>query len=158
MSGLYTLKDAAEVASLLLRSDIAQEVWVFGSIAREGYGNDIDLIVGVDDESFKFYLETLKHDYGLIYDQPGSSRVRLDAAMETLVLPRGTYTVDAFRRVDIFLFPMDWKHRIDEVQDSFDHKDDEFTENLAADARIYHGEVGHFSAPTTGLVWSSSST
>ena len=137
----WRLSDANACAEVLLDLPGALSCYLFGSIARDGDGHDIDLIVTVDEQSWKHFCELVLEEHaGWIdttpsdwYNEPAS--LRLELAHEVLRYP---YQLNALRRpIDIFLFPEDWLSRLDELQAALPHHDPLFMTKIAADALKY---------------------
>lgn len=51
---MVTLKDAKEVSAAIIKTLEPISVIVFGSVAKNGFGEDLDLLIVIDDKSGKF--------------------------------------------------------------------------------------------------------
>lgn len=144
-------------AQMLLTFEAVEEVSLFGSIARqERYPGDVDLIAAVPEYLYQMFIRELAGEYSLIrFTYTGEAEARAKAAhhvfFASLVAQgigiRAAYDRLHFLRigkVDIFLFPSNWKDRQEELQDIFGTEDPQFLANLARDARVYLPDEGQF--------------
>lgn len=117
-----------------------KNVEIFGSMAREGLGHDVDVILTVNDavwENFKNEVnKALK-----IAPRRGAA-IRYHVARE--LLGEGPYSdllYDLEYRmgvpIDVFVFPENWRERLDELQSAFPHEDPQFMRNIAKDAKNF---------------------
>ena len=110
-----TLETAKIVAEMLKGHNKVHHVDLFGSVSRTGKGNDLDLVLCVDPDTFMHFAENL-HKNLLVYDayNGNAKSERLQAACEALgdswqgYLNRVSPFVDT-RKLDIFLLPTDWR-------------------------------------------------
>ncbi|GEM_PF-2281236 len=86
------------------------DVIIFGSVARDLIGNDIDIVIIVDEVDFQKFVKTLGN--GFI----DSTDRRFDVA-EIAQFDEG-YATSFIRNksLDVWLLPTDWKGRIDEIR------------------------------------------
>jgi len=126
-----------------------KDVLVVGSVAREGYGNDLDVVVVVDDTVYNEFLATMachgsfgfdeKSDYDDYY--VGYRLERVHAAIEAITSTPTEYgwLLAAMERfgaeLDIHPMPHGWMNKVDTVQTHLPHKDPNFVRNIAGDAR-----------------------
>lgn len=133
------LKTAENVARILRRHPYVHDVLVFGSIARDGKGRDIDLAIVTEDALADDFVEMTEN--ALLYREGvyGAAALRLRTASWALGPKfRGTLR-EVYREVghcdlDVFVFPHDWRDRLDELQNAFPHEDPNFMANIARDA------------------------
>lgn len=139
---LVTEATAVEVADYFLVPGV-RSVELYGSVSRNGVGNDLDLIIVVHDEGMyqKFIAETK-----LFVEVEGSSRgafCRLMAARRTLprfdsschIIELNEIHSGITEILDVYLMPTNWRDRIDEIQGHLPHSDPHFVQNIANDAR-----------------------
>lgn len=91
-------------------SSHVRDVNIFGSIARDLIGNDIDLVIIVDEIVFRKFVTTLQDGY----INPGDRRFEVAE-----ILQFGEHYFRAFTdnaALDVWLFPTDWKSRNAEIQ------------------------------------------
>lgn len=143
----FTRKDAEAVATRLLSLRGVVRIEVCGSIARVGKGNDIDLVVVVNDESVyrNFVMETMHTIWHADAYHCGPS-YRKEAVKNTFgsdnyytkvtcgIFP--LIRLDAEECLDLFVMPQDWKERLDELQNDLPHDDPLFMRNIAKDAQV----------------------
>lgn len=147
---LATRELAEQVAEILYGEPKIKEVYLFGSVAREGSGHDLDLILIADEETAEtFQMALLSFMSPMLfvaafqstYGKGIFSRARLNIA--DLVLWDGggfpTAIVEAVSRalpaqLDLFIFPPNWRERLPQLQNAFPNKDPRFMENIARDA------------------------
>lgn len=138
---LITVTLAREVLTALKDTENVLQVYVFGSVARRGFGKDLDVIVVVD--SFKYIDYLLKlQKFGVLGQTDayaGFGAARRDAFFLCIAgLP------DRLRKalrefpadVDIHVMPRGWKRNIAAVQRHLPYKDPHFIENISDDARM----------------------
>jgi|GEM_PF-2178821 len=140
---LYTRRDAEEVAMKLSRHPLVAQVELFGSIARDGEGGDIDLILSVPEDIWNQFRNDMLTVIELEIEVPSfpgyfaSSSNRRNIAEWVLFYAAPDDLLDNWiprQGVDAFLFPKDWKNRIDELQRALPHRDPNFMSNVAQDA------------------------
>jgi len=132
-------KDALRIAEVFINTPGVSAVEVIGSVAREGRGNDLDLVLVVDGIAYATYVLSLNEkmmcgeDYYWDFRQE-----RHAAALRSLnfSLPlRGWLRLaTADVSLDLHLLPEGWKTRADEVQHHLRHNDPNFVSNIAKDA------------------------
>lgn len=109
----------------------------FGSTARgdDTVTSDLDVIVSVDEATFLRWMRsvTFKDEGCNFY---GSQKVdRLEAA--SVCLGTGHWLVEGWKGVlDIFLFPENWKERLNELQEYGRHTDPQFMHKIVKDAAL----------------------
>jgi hypothetical protein len=118
-------------------------VELIGSGAREGKGEDLDLVVLVNGFRYTSYVVALRkafvEDNYDFYAEFADER--LIAAMAVLELPPllrawlRMMTQDF--KLDIHLMPQNWQRHIQEVQQHLPHDDADFVSNIAKDARRF---------------------
>lgn len=139
-----TRQDALEVASVFMNASTILGVDLVGSVAREGEGNDLDMVLIVSAIRYASFVRAMSvHDTDDVsqngedeyYDYKGH---RLTAALEIVALSPvlNAWLECAIRafNVDLFLMPQGWRRHVDEVQKHLPHRDPEFVRNIAADA------------------------
>lgn len=122
------------------------EIEVFGSMAREGEGHDLDLILIVTEPNWRSF-ESMVNFLDLAVANGKNEDLRLVSgpgrrfrAME-YVLGSGLgealskLELDTGVPLDVYLFPSDWKSRLPELQRVFPHEDPKFMENIAKDVQ-----------------------
>jgi predicted nucleotidyltransferase len=133
------------------------DVYVFGSVARTGTGNDLDIIVTVSEYHFRLWAEDLTstlddiHEKRVVDTYMTAGDIRMLAADRLLGIPdeysdgyidfsdaKGIngYPLETYMFIDIFLFPEDWKQSVDELQSMLPNKDPNFMRNIAKEAII----------------------
>lgn len=142
---VVTLNDATNIASILLNAPSVIGVELIGSVAREGKGNDLDLVVLVNVFRYTSYVVALQR---LSIEDPyytdfymDFTTERTNAALNTLQmhsLLRGwlKMTTQDFK-VDIHLMPQNWQRHTAEVQQHLPHDDADFVSKIAKDARRF---------------------
>ena len=130
--------------------------YLFGSMARNGVGNDVDLMVEVDDEVFhevsrELYISSLHPLLKKVVDDPNSYywtyfspfEKRLKIALEVLDLSKleTNELRSALLReeglLDIIFLPKNWREKkvLEELRKQTDQYDEKFFDNLLKDAR-----------------------
>lgn len=140
---LVTEAVAVEVAEHFLIHGV-RAVELYGSVARNGVGNDLDLILVVYEENTyqDFIAKTKTH-----VEYEGASRgalCRIRAASQVLFqfhrsclnIELGEIHPGITEILDVYLMPIDWRDRIDEIQSHLPHSDPCFVKNIAEDARM----------------------
>ncbi|OGZ06002.1 MAG: hypothetical protein A2942_04725 [Candidatus Lloydbacteria bacterium RIFCSPLOWO2_01_FULL_50_20] len=144
-----TRQDVERAAHKLLCCPGVEGVELFGSIARQGYGNDVDLILIVSDDlaqEFIFHVHRLletkryRHDQGKGFY--GARALRRVAAAATLGRKKfnniyahaSKWTTPHL--IEVFLFPADWRKQLHELQAIYPHRDPEFMKKIAKDAVV----------------------
>ncbi len=145
---LCTLSDARKLAAILRQRETytiwgraVQEVLLFGSVARDYVGADLDLVLVVPEVWFQEYVELagIWCGYGprkiVLYRER-----RFEAATHALCL-YGNYQVSGHSEmewnshyIDLHVFPTDWRDRLGELQLRLGHHDPKFMENVAREA------------------------
>jgi predicted nucleotidyltransferase len=144
------LQGAKKVAEIFCQLDKVQAVEVFGSVARSQEGNDLDLILVCDEETSQLFMERVEFEAKLaklprIGRYHGYALTRSNIAEEILNPDIGSIDSDdhLFEEalaacevgVDIFIFPPNWRNRLDELQGRMEHDDPKFMAKIAKDAR-----------------------
>lgn len=152
---LVTKDTASEVAKCFRHHALVRDIEMFGSVARDGEGRDLDLILIVDESVFQNFTSDIntalrRPPYGKfgVYGTYGSAAMRLNAAESALpylhmFLSAAEDILSAEcwnsgrqgRLLDIFLFPADWRTRLEELQGAIPHDDPYFMRNIARDAQ-----------------------
>lgn len=131
LSQITPYKDV-ELLLLQLKRSLSKEIEIFGSMAREGCGHDLDIIIiGTEEEWQQFREKTLSY----LEHMPAGPIARGLSAWD--VLGESFVTFDMFFAplpVDVFIFPQDWRKRLEELQEVFPHEDPDFMRNIEADA------------------------
>ncbi len=133
---------AAPLLTAMVNWKAVQEVAVFGSVAREGNGNDLDVVLVVGPKAYAAYISTvwslLLQNGGDVYYNLQSER--FEAATKALKLSSeevawfGTLAYYFGRSIDIHLMPNYWRKDADAVQADLPHSDPEFVKHVVADA------------------------
>lgn len=157
---LVNRKQAEQVAKIFMRHSHIHGVELFGRTAREGQGNDLDLVLLVsleDADTFtgmvrsklmeistfgdpeRYILEGPELQKACTYNSPNlrmeMARVVLsDRAEGFRVLQTEAEGLVFPAALDIFLFPGGWRYYIRSLQEDLPHKDPHFMENIARDA------------------------
>ena len=134
---------AVKVAKLFLTQGIGS-VELYGSISREGVGNDLDLILIVDEEKMyqdfvaetKIFVEVVGVSHGSFCRLLAARRISpwLDHVCCSTVF--ATIHPGINELLDVYLMPQNWRDRIDEIQSHLPHSDPCFVKNIAKDARV----------------------
>lgn len=139
---LIGLVQAQQAAKILCGHPDINAVVVFGSVARDNEGGDLDLILLCDEEiAQEFFSLVLLYQDRERYAYHDMKDIRRQAAVALL---SGNELDSILRRMDnfvhpcdldIFIFPPNWRERLDELQDALPHSDPYFMRNIARDAR-----------------------
>ena len=134
-----------------------QDIYLFGSVAREGAGNDIDIIATVPDKLFSEWTSnvlTAVHSINDTEEKDDSLYFNADLRMscaadllgidpedfefyfENVIGVRGYPISFSFVYTDLFLFPHNWKERLEELQNMLPHSDPEFMYKIAKDVKL----------------------
>lgn len=131
-------RDAQLVGMVFANLPQVEAVEVFGSVARNSRGNDLDMALTVDAVTYASYalaLRALSEDEDYYF---GLRSERLAVACQVLKLsgPIGDWLglATAGISLDLHLFPQGWKQYADVVQTHFSHDDPAFVSNIAKDA------------------------
>jgi len=131
-------QDALRIASVFSNIEGVRAVEVFGSIARAGEGNDLDLAVVVEGGFYTSYVIDLRErmDYGDYYADFKSERriAALKALFFTTAQCGWLESVTAGIVLDLHLLPVGWKEQTDMLQQHLWHDDPNFVKNIAKDA------------------------
>ena len=150
---MVTRDRAVRVAEVLLQCYDVHEVLLFGSLARANIGRDIDLILIADEFRSNIFmskaLEEMSITESIVRLIPeradmirngayGHKRARQDAAVEAIDgLEDVLYSalgVAYPASLDIFVFPPEWRDRLEVLQFFLPHSDPHFMQNIARDA------------------------
>lgn len=134
---------AEEVAAILKRHHSISGIELFGSIARDGQGNDLDLIIISDDGGREFIelmgegVTGLSND--MRFDIYHNFHLRVIVAIKVFGDDFFDLLLEAeeriyWARIDLFVFPQNWREHLNVLQDALPHKDPEFMRNIARDA------------------------
>lgn len=140
---LINLAQAQQVAKVLCEHPQIKAVVAFGSVARENEGEDLDVILLCDGWlAYEFVDLVLSMKDGTRYAYYEMKDIRRQAAV---MLLSGNGELDGiFQKIapfvhpydlDIFIFPLNWRKRLDELQGALPHSDPQFMHNIARDAR-----------------------
>lgn len=145
---MNSIAQAAKLAHYLFTNGRVRAIYLFGSVAREGIGHDIDLVVVVSVGLADRYIEATD------YDQPRSRLECITQAEQILDfdLHRVATILEGGELPDLILVPPRWRHRLEELQAKIFHPDPMFVFNIARDARRYDPEYQMF-APVREPVW-----
>lgn len=145
---LATLLDARKIAAVLRKAHPYKihAIWLFGSVARNYVGADLDLVLEVDETVFQDYLDLVGVWCGYGPENktaPEHTRYRerrFQAAGNALYM-WNSYRFDGVSEIqwnshyiDLHVFPVDWRDRLAELQDRLGHHDPKFMENVAYEA------------------------
>ncbi len=139
---------AEEAAGCLRCNSNIREVLLFGSIARDGQGNDLDIIIVAEPscaENFIAAIDLTRLKLSSRLDQTYETyllkKVRLQAAMlvlsnldEFMLALHDATELIGRQSIDIFVFPPDWRQRLTELQHRLPNRDPRFMKNIARDA------------------------
>ena len=144
-----------KVVTGLKNIDDLQDVYLFGSVARDGVGHDIDIIATVSDKLFYKWTSSIltviqsldgAEDDSLYFnadlrmscaaDLLGIDPEDFEFYFENVIGVRGYPISFSFVYTDIFLFPHNWKERLEELQNMLPHSDPEFMYKIAKDAKL----------------------
>lgn len=145
--GLIDTAQAKEVARIFLRHPHVHQVEVFGSVARDGSGNDLDLILITDEDRALAFMEIAESEIKLwaqslaqesVYNNP---HLRQEVAVRVLGDGFAEFLTAAGRIVDvahldIFVFAPDWRDYLETLQEALPHHDPDFMWHIARDARV----------------------
>lgn len=133
---------AEEVARIFLRHHDIHKVEIFGSVAREGYGNDLDIILITDEVLQDQFVDRMQYELMRFntdaYNTPELRRTVASAVMGEYfndILASATRIITP-AELDIFIFGPDWRDFLAYLQFTLGNKDPRFMENIARDARV----------------------
>jgi len=145
MPNKVTRKMADEAAAILKGHRWIFGVELFGSVARDGSGKDLDLIIISDDSRGMDFIEMMQYHlmtgnvtlmgYGIYAD----GHLRETVAMRVLRedfddrLAKARSQISG-ANIDLFIFPHNWRNHLRSLQNALPHSDPEFMENIARDA------------------------
>lgn len=136
----FTFAQAKSVASQLIQLNGVSRIELFGSVARNLRGNDIDLIIVVDDEETyrRFLAGVRKNIREDMFGNELGARLRLAAVFEMWMndWPASEPLWSDALLLDLFVMPKDWHARTDELQKNLPHNDSSFVRTIAKDARV----------------------
>lgn len=138
---------ARKVARIFRHLPKVYAVEVFGSVARDGEGRDLDLILVCDEETSQLWMrlveieaETMRpfqtgryHGYALTRSNIAELVLAPNICDEDNQFEAAI--AEAMVAVDIFIFPPNWRYRLTELQGCMEHDDPQFMEKIANDAR-----------------------
>lgn len=115
----------------LLEQKLGLTILIYGSVARHGCGNDLDMIiVGTEEMWQDFRKKVLQKSpawSGAIYRGEVANKMVEDALDEL--------EEECHLLIDVYIFPPDWLKRLDELQATFPHEDPGFMRNIAVDVK-----------------------
>lgn len=132
------MEKAKAVAGILKESPFVLGVEVFGSVARCGKGDDLDLVVVAEEDDAQAFMRmarksalggALCHWYAI----PSSNRNAI--ADDLLIVGIHEIEKEVWVCLDVFVFPPDWHDRLDELQRALPHSDPQFMRKIARDAK-----------------------
>lgn len=139
---------AKQAAIFFGQQEHIQDVFLVGSLAREGDGNDVDLVVttSLDRASKWAEMARVAGDPSSLKDLRSSTGMASDALeIDFLSLARQRYGPDGTKRqVDLFVFPHHWREDVAGVQELVSFRDPDFVQNLARDAKRFIFEAREF--------------
>ena len=147
----FASKDqAVRVAQIFMHHPYIHGVELFGSVARDGLGHDLDLILITDKGRGSDFICLASDRFGRrdsletedltlqrmeCYNTPDE---RAKIAKRVLGGNFGELLAEAKRytaaKLDIFVFPPDWRDHLRVLQEDLPHRDPNFMENIARDA------------------------
>lgn len=143
---LCTRARAEYVAGVFHSMPGVVRVELYGSIARDGAGHDIDLIVVTDNKLYQHFVSNV-HELlvaPVMYTGAECRRraiKRLFGCKYRDAMSRIRHTLGHVEDlIDVFVMPIDWKHRIPEMQSALPHNDENFVRSIADDAQVICGE------------------
>jgi len=140
-----TLGEARAVANILVTLPHIVAIEVYGSIARDSFGNDLDLVLVTDDEGLyqRFTKETIANlstfgGKGPLARAAAAAHVLGKSDFETALKRFEIYTFEPqiAKLLDLFIMPVGWKARTDEIQRNLPHDNSSFVSDIAKDARV----------------------
>ncbi|MFZ2167432.1 MAG: hypothetical protein WAV50_01020 [Minisyncoccia bacterium] len=126
---------AVEIAKLLYRHKHVRDVLLFGSVARDGVGEDIDIIIITDFERARQFLTVV--DIVLPPRAYTHKRMRQEIASEVLeehfadLLARAKEV--AGTDLDILVFAPDWREHLEAIRQAL-HAEPAFIQSIVWDA------------------------
>ena len=152
---LVNLDDAQKISGILQRHLLVKGIELFGSVARTGTGNDLDLILLADDHNVADFitqtkmrirawveLTEIEAELFIPYD-PDQLSPRELAAVDVFGKDFRILLEDARRLVprephkstiDLFVLPLNWREMIDELEKIYPQGRRKFWMNVAREA------------------------
>jgi predicted nucleotidyltransferase len=136
------LDSAAGLARTLLGYG-ADEVYLFGSVARDGHGYDIDMVAVVPSVTAARFLTRLGLNSS--FSTYGENYVRTATAGE--IMGFTAYELEhKFGPIDLYLFPPNWRtmrgrHRLNRI---LLHDDPDLVTNINREAKRFNPDTGTF--------------
>ena len=131
-------RDAQLVGMVFANLPQVEAVEVFGSVARDSRGKDLDMALTVDAVTYASYVLKLREatEYEDYYFGLCSERLAVACQVPKLAGPIWDWLSLATVGItlDLHLFPQGWKQHTDEIQTHFSHDDPAFVSNIAKDA------------------------
>lgn len=145
-----TMPDAVQMCEYLSGFAVVGAVYLYGSVSRESQGNDLDLLIQVDDSIYKKFLKTWWQrgiwQMSQYFDTTGRESDLVmqmlgvdDSAAYTEHLGNRTYP-SHLGRVDPKIVPCEWQSKeiLDKVQSDYRILvDPSFMDSVARDSRIF---------------------
>lgn len=141
---LISLAQAQQAAKALCEHPDIKSVVVFGSVARDNEGEDLDIILVCNEviaEEFVYYVKSVL-DEEEADPYTSAKHIRRNIALTSFSCEELDSILNKVERfvsiydMDIFIFPPDWRNRLDELQNALPHSDPHFMHNIARDARV----------------------
>ena len=144
-----SLRDTAQVmAAMIVDHCDVESVYLFGSVARleANETSDIDLILCVDDETHKLWLQFCAAYYnvylgGHVFDVYSgyTASIRLMAAQASIPHLEDMFMARVHQHAprygwDLLVLPVNWRSRLSELQETGAHQDPDFMEKINEDA------------------------
>ena len=136
--------EAVQAAKIFCEHPEINAVLAFGSVARDSEGEDLDIILICDGEiveDFLYYTQSTLDEFDEEDPYASAKDLRRDIALTSLADEKLDDILNRIERfvsiydMDIFIFPSDWRQRLDELQYALPHSDPNFMHNVARDAR-----------------------
>lgn len=132
-----TIGEARRVSAILKQHPLVDQVLLFGSVAREGKGNDVDLIVLTNQERARRFISLMN---GRLFPTCyGIGRTCTRKALDTMDMNFFMLFFQAEEiigpdRIDLFVFEANWRERLAYLQHALPHDGPMFMQNVARDA------------------------
>jgi len=119
------------------------EVWVFGSVARDGIGNDLDMIIVAPSDKAEEWSNEVECKLRMVrpgsvapaYSYSGARHIAASGALGLGFTQALGNAIDITNvAVDLFVFPPNWREDLEGMQAWLPHEDPNFMQNIAEDA------------------------